>query len=266
MFILGHFHIYWYGITIVLSILLGLLVTWLNTQKREEDFSTVVDLLLWSIPLGIIFSRGGYVLLHWQEYAGKLFSIFLLSQGGLSIYGGFAGFLLGSAFYLYLSGKNFWHWMDILLPGMVAGLIVDQIGNFFMQNTIGLPLASVANDHSLAAYVDFKQRPTGFEHYLYFRPVALYQAGILAFVLFFSLILTYLQVNYMKIRRGNIFLQAMILAAGCRFIFGFMYLSTQKDSALHQGQYVALLGVVIGLTVYWLRERNFKKNHTYHFE
>ncbi|TCS81375.1 prolipoprotein diacylglyceryl transferase [Pectinatus cerevisiiphilus] len=266
MFTLGFLHIYWYGLTVVFAILLGLFVTWLNTKIHHEDFSPVIDMFLWGIPLGIVLSRGVYVLLHWHQFIDKPFSIFLLSHGGMSIYGAFAGFLLGCAFYLYLSGKNFWYWMDILLPGMVCGLIVDQVGNFFMQNTIGLPLVTVISNHDLAAYVDFKQRPSGFEHYLYFEPVALYQAVVLFFIFLFSLILTFLQVKFRKIYRGNIFLICMVLVAIGHFTFSFMYLSTQEDAILHANQCITLAGIICGLVVYWQRKRNFKKKHTYHFE
>lgn len=266
MVTLGPLHIYWYGMTIVFAVVLNLLLTWINARKRREDFSIVLDLFLYGIPCSIVCSRIFYVLLHRELFAADFSGIFNTAAGGLSIYGAFAGFLFSSIIYLHLQQESFWHWMDILLPGMIAGLIVNQFANFFMQNTIGLPLASVANDHSIAAYINFKERPTGFEHYLYFRPVALYQAGVLFFIFLYSLILTYLQTVKHKINCGNIFLQSAILIAACRFVFGFMYLSTQQNIIFHVGQAIPLLIIMAALVLYYLRRRNFYHTHTYHFE
>ncbi len=265
MFLLGPLHVYWYGFMISLAIAIGLIAAWINVRKRNEDFSVVIDVLLYCIPLGIIFSRMGYVMLHWPQFSGRLLSMVMLNNGGLSIYGAFIGFLAGAVFYFYRTGKSFWHWMDILLPGMLAALIVDQIGNFCMQNAIGVPLAVPVDSHSLAAYIDFKQRPTGFEHYVYFMPVALYQAMALSLVLLLSALLTRLQLKYGRIRQGNIFLLCMMLAAACRFVFGFMYLSTEGEMMLHPGQYIALLGIICGGIIYWRREKKIQREHTYHY-
>ncbi len=266
MFLLGPVHIYWYGLTISLAIVIGLLITWGNVKKHHEDFSVVIDILLWCIPLGIVFGRGLYVIFHWQIFSDRLLNIFLLSGGGLSIYGAFIGFLCGTVFYLYLTGRNFWYWMDIFLPGMIACLIVYQIGNFCMQNTIGTPLpVSYDNDHSIAEYIDFKQRPTGFEGYLYFRPVALYQAVVLGVIFLVSLLLTAVQLKYSRIQQGNIFLSCMVLIAVCRFVFGFMYLSSNTSVILHSGQYFALILIACCLIIYWLRRRAFQREKTYHY-
>ena len=42
-----------------------------------------------------------------------------------------------------------------------------------MQFSLGTPLGlDIPNDHSLAEYVEYRYRPTGFEAYQYFQPVA----------------------------------------------------------------------------------------------
>lgn len=266
MFKLGSLHIYWYGTVVLSAILFALLITWLNVKKRQEDFSAVIDILLITLPLGIFFGRSVYVFYHWYSFAGDLFSILEFTEGGLSIYGAFIGFLLGSVVYCHYTAKNLWHWMDVLIPGMVAGLIIMQIGNFFMQNTIGLPISSTVNDHSLVAYVSFKQRPYGFESYLYFKPVALYQAGVLFFIFCFSLILSYMQYTRRKINSGDVFLLSIILIGICRFVFGFMYLGTQEDILPHFGQLMPLFMTLCAMALYCYRRRQYHKEHTYHFE
>ncbi|WP_196593905.1 prolipoprotein diacylglyceryl transferase [Pectinatus sottacetonis] len=266
MWEIGTIHIYWYGITVSFSIIVGMVITWLNVVKRKENFSVIIDMLLCTIPAGIVCSRVIYVFFHWPEFSYNIYNIVMLNKGGMSVYGAFAGLLLGTLVYTYVSDRDFWFWLDVLTPGMIAGLMVNQIGNFCMQNTIGSPFPiSVSSNHALAVYLQFKQRPAGFENYLYYRPVALYQAGALGIILLYSIALTYMQVIYNKISYGTIFLSAIILATGCRFYFGFMYLSTHIDISLHTGQYIALLIMAACGIIYYYRKKKIRNKNTYHY-
>lgn len=254
-FSIGGLDVYWYGVVTSFAILAGLLVTRVHLYLRRESFSGVLDILIISIPVGIIFSRVVYVLLHWVFYWNNLSEILAISHGGLSIYGAFIGLMLAVFIYSSVNRLYFWRWLDVFVPAILLGLAIDQLGHFALQTTIGLPVTgSLVNDHRIMEYVEYAFRPSGFEGYEYYRPVALYQCIWQFFVFFISLGLLYLQTNYRLIRDGNLFLIGMILAAIGRFYFGFLYFSSNPGGSLHFGQWISLMGIVICMGLFLLRK------------
>ena len=55
----GHIPLYLYGCIVAAALLAGLLVARISTWVYDEDFSAVIDLLLWGIPVGFIMARAG---------------------------------------------------------------------------------------------------------------------------------------------------------------------------------------------------------------
>ncbi|SEJ63565.1 phosphatidylglycerol:prolipoprotein diacylglycerol transferase [Propionispira arboris] len=254
-FSIGDVNVYWYGIIITIAILIGMIITWINVYLRGQEFSRVVDILLFGIPVGFLFGRLGQVILHWDNYQNNWSEILQCAHGGISIYGAFLGFIL--VVFLYTSAKrlSFWFWLDILVPAIVFALMLDQLGHFVLQVTVGTPLPlNIPNDHSLVQYIEYDFRPSGFEGYEYFRPVALYQA-IAQFVVFVaSIILSFLQIRRNNIKQGTIFLISIFFVALIRFFCGFLYLGAPANDTLHFGQITCLLGSMLCLCIWCLRK------------
>ena len=241
--LIGGAHVYWYGTVASLAIAAGLFVTWPIARLRGLRFSPVVDFLLCGILLGLACGRLLYVALHLAQYEGRWGDVFALSAGGLSIYGAFAGFLLAVWLCCRADAFLFWRWLDALTPAMLVGLALDQLGHFVFQASVGVPF-----DGRIAEYVEYAFRPSGFEGYEYFFPVALYQSVWQVAVFLLSLLLTYLQVAQGRLAEGAVFLSSFLLVAAGRFFFGFFYLTTQPDT-LHTGQWFALAGCGLSLAL-----------------
>lgn len=256
-FSLGGFNIYWYGLTVSLAIVAGVAVTACNLWLQRENFERVVDLLLWGIPVGFLFARGFYVLFHWPLFAGNLTEVFMLQHGGFSVYGALIGFILVIFFYTYLRNLCFWRWLDLLVPAILLGLAIDQLGHFFFQANVGLPMAREAAYQSrIVEYVEYAFRPLGFEGYEYFWPVALYQSLWQLTVFFLAVLFSFLRIAGRRFRDGNLFLGCMVLVCLGRFGFGFLYLTTEPGSGLHFGQVVSLVALCVCGA--FLVRRNFK--------
>lgn len=245
--LIGGVHVYWYGAVASLAIAAGLLATWPNARLRRLRFSPVVDFLLLGIPLGLVCGRFFYVILHLAQYEGRWGDVFALSAGGLSVYGAFAGFLAAVWLCCRADAVLFWRWLDVLTPAMLLGLALDQLGHFAFQAAVGMPF-----DGRIAEYVEYAFRPSGFEGYEYFFPVALYQSAWQGAVFLLSLLLTYRQVAWGRLAEGAVFLASFLLVAAGRFFFGFFYLTTKPD-ALHIGQWIALAGCAISLALLFRR-------------
>jgi phosphatidylglycerol:prolipoprotein diacylglycerol transferase len=255
-FSLGDVSLYLYGIVVVIAILVGLLLTWVNVRQRGEAFLPVVDILLYGLPMGLVCARLGYVCSNWALYENNIISIVEFWQGGISIYGGFLGFIITIFAYTRWYNLNFLHWLDIFAPAMVAGVMIQMVGHFVMQTTVGLPLTpNIPNDHTLAEYIEFRFRPSGFENYEYFKPIALYQAVAQAVILLIVLLQSVLQVRQQCIRSGGVFLWGTFLLAVTRFVCGFFYLSATPGNWMNFSQGLALAASVLVLLLLIIHHR-----------
>ena len=88
----------WYGILIVLGVALGMLLC----SRREKRFSlpkdTTVNLILIALPLALVCARAYYVIFSWDYYSAHPDRILSVRDGGLAIYGGLLGGMLGARF------------------------------------------------------------------------------------------------------------------------------------------------------------------------
>lgn len=252
----GFIDVYWYGISAAAAVLCALIVSWAAVRMSGESFAPAVDIALWGIPSAFIMARAVYVAAQWQHFSGHPLSALAVWNGGLSIYGAVGGFLLAGVIYLKMHNLNTWHWLDLMAPGMAAALTVLQLTNFIMQLTVGSPLpADMPNDHRLAEYIEFYYRPSGFEDYLYFKPVALYQAGAQFIVFAVLCILWMIRCRRPKMMAdGTLFLLMALALSAVRFGFGFMYLSPGNDVWLSAVQWISLAGM-LGVVIVYIYKR-----------
>ncbi len=259
-FSLGSIDIYWYGICVVVAILVGLFIIKLNTKLYHESFEPIIDMTVWGLPCSIVMARIFYVLLNWNNYSNHIAQIFCIWQGGLSIYGALLGLLGSACIYLKYHKMDIWYWLNIITPAVVFGLMVLQIANFTLQISVGTPLSpDLPNDHRLAEYIEYKYRPSGFEGYLYFRPIALYQAVALFVIFVLTAVMSIVGRFCKSLANGSIFLVAVFLISAARFALGFDYLSMNKDELLYPAQWVALLGMGVAVIVYLLKRFFYRK-------
>ena len=108
------FDIAYYGITMGLSILLGLYLAEREAKRTGQDPDTYTDLVIYAIVFSIICARAYYVIFSWDNYKDNLLSIFNLRQGGIAIYGAIIGAV--STVYVYSRVKSCWFCKWWILP------------------------------------------------------------------------------------------------------------------------------------------------------
>ena len=115
------FDIAYYGITMGLSILLGLYLAEREAKRTGQDPDTYTDLVIYAIVFSIICARAYYVIFSWDNYKDNLLSIFNLRQGGIAIYGAIIGAV--STVYVYSRVKklSFLQMVDTACIGLVGG-------------------------------------------------------------------------------------------------------------------------------------------------
>lgn len=134
---LGSFTIYYYGIIIAL----GLLLAVAYACKRSKEFGIqeddILDGVLWIVPLSIVCARLYYVAFKWEDYASDLSSIYKIWNGGLAIYGGVLGAVLGVAILCRVKKIKLPALLDILALGFLIGQFIGRWGNFFNREAFG---------------------------------------------------------------------------------------------------------------------------------
>lgn len=134
---LGPVEVAWYGIIIVIGMMLAIFLTIKEAEKRgvSEDF--IIDTAFWAIPIGILGARLYYVLFELDVYLSNPIRIFYIWEGGLAIYGGIiAGFL---TFYYRSKKENIPLLLltDITIPYLLLAQGIGRWGNFVNQEAHG---------------------------------------------------------------------------------------------------------------------------------
>ena len=80
--------IMWYGLLIGIGMVVAVVLSYRRAPKHGLNSERVLDVVLWSIPAGVIGARLYYVIFQWDYYKDHLKSILNIREGGLAIHGG----------------------------------------------------------------------------------------------------------------------------------------------------------------------------------
>jgi len=131
------FEIAYYGIAVVIGMVLGLFIMSREAKRLGENEEKYWDMGIIMLIAGVIGARIFYVVFAWEYYRDNLLSIFNLRQGGLAIYGG----IIGSVITVYIYGKiqkiSFPKMIDCIAPGLLIGQVIGRWGNFFNREVFG---------------------------------------------------------------------------------------------------------------------------------
>jgi len=134
----------WYSVLIVCGVLCAIFTAWREQKRLALPQDMTVDLALLLLPLGIIGARLYYVIFRWEQYARDLPSILRVWEGGLAIYGGVIGGILGVYIYHRIKKLPLGTLLDCVAPGVVLAQSIGRWGNFFNQEAYGRQVANAA--------------------------------------------------------------------------------------------------------------------------
>jgi len=138
------FGIPWYSLLIVLGVICAI---WL-AEKEEKRLGlpkdTAVDIALVVVPCGIVGARLYYVLMSWHQFAHNPISVLYVWQGGIAIYGGVIGGVIGAWVYARVKKQHFLPLLDILAPGLLLAQAIGRWGNYFNMEAYGREIANPA--------------------------------------------------------------------------------------------------------------------------
>ena len=139
---LGPLTIHFYGLIIAVGMLLAVLYA----SKRSKEFGLkeddLIDGVLWVTPFAIICARLYYCIFEWDQYASDPISILYIWNGGLAIYGGVLGAVIGLSVFCKVRKIKATAMMDVVSLGLLIGQLVGRWGNFMNREAFGAPTDS----------------------------------------------------------------------------------------------------------------------------
>ena len=136
-FDVGPLTINFYGLIIGIGLLLAV---WYGCTRskhfgiREDD---VLDGVLWVTPFAILCARLYYCIFSWDMYAQNPISILYIWKGGLAIYGGVLGAIVGVAVFCRIKKIKLAALLDLVSLGFLIGQSIGRWGNFFNREAFG---------------------------------------------------------------------------------------------------------------------------------
>ena len=134
---IGPLNIYLYGIIIALGLMLAVAYACRRSKQfglKEDD---VLDGVLWVTPFAILCARAYYVIFTWEHYKDDPISALYIWEGGLAIYGGVLGAILGITILCRVKHIKLPTLLDLVALGFLIGQSMGRWGNFFNREAFG---------------------------------------------------------------------------------------------------------------------------------
>ncbi len=161
--------IYLYGVVIALGFLLAIFYVRRRVKEFGTNFDLVTDAILITVPIAIVCARVYYVIFSWDVYRDNPISALYIWEGGLAIYGGVIGAILGLILFAKFRKQKLTPYLDMMSLGLLIGQSVGRWGNFFNREAYG---AEITNSFFLR--MGLIDKTTGLVRY--WHPTFLYES------------------------------------------------------------------------------------------
>ncbi len=248
--------VYWYGIMIALGFLLAFLYGMKKAPKLGINNDRILDGILITTPIAILCARAYYLLFYSPE---NFFSDFLkIHDGGLAIYGGIIGALIGIVISCKTREINFLDCLDLVAPCFFIGQAVGRWGNFFNQEAFGvnttLPWGMYSDGFSgTYEHIAFMNDPS-LDPNLPVHPCFLYES-LLCVIGFVVLHLVMKKRSF----RGQLILLYGIIYGGGRFFIEGIRTDSLMIGSLRVSQLLSAVIVIAAVVVYALALRRTRE-------
>ena len=134
---IGPVYIHLYGILIGLGLLLAVLYGWKRCREFGIKQNDITDGVLYIVPVAVICARLYYCIFSWETYAKDPITILYIWKGGLAIYGGVIGAIIGVTVFCHFRKIKLPALLDLVLLGFLIGQSIGRWGNFFNREAFG---------------------------------------------------------------------------------------------------------------------------------
>ena len=164
---IGPLDIRLYGLIIACGLMLAV---WYACRRSKEfglKSDDLLDGVLWVTPFALLCARLYYCAFEWHRYAANPISVLFIWQGGLAVYGGVIGAIVGAAVFTKIKKIKLTAVLDLLMIGFLIGQSIGRWGNFCNREAFG------AATDSFFRMGLFNERTGAWEYY---HPTYLYES------------------------------------------------------------------------------------------
>ena len=122
------------------SMLCGILLAFYTCKKKGYSTDIIFDLALAILPLAIVGARLYFCIFYGVDSFGEIFAIW---NGGMAIYGGVIGGIIGVFIVSKVKKIPFLDLCDIAAPCLILGQCLGRWGNFVNQEAYGYATESL---------------------------------------------------------------------------------------------------------------------------
>ena len=164
---LGPLNLHFYGIIIAFGLMLAVIYGMHRSKKFGLKSDDILDGVLWIVPFAIICARLYYCIFKWENYASNPLSMLYIWEGGLAIYGGVIGAVVGVIVFCRVKKISLGAVLDLVSLGFLIGQSIGRWGNFFNREAFGAETES---------FLRMGLYNTVLGKYQYFHPTFLYES------------------------------------------------------------------------------------------
>ena len=136
-FSLGPLSIHMYGLVIVTGLILAVIYCMRRANQFGLTEDHILDGVLWVTPFAFLCARAYYCAFRWDLYAANPISALYIWQGGIAIYGGVLGAVVGMLVFCKIKKISLGATLDLVLMGFLIGQAIGRWGNFFNREAFG---------------------------------------------------------------------------------------------------------------------------------
>ncbi len=136
-FEIGPISIRFYGVIIAAGLMLAVYYACKRSRQFGLKNDDILDGVLYVTPFAFICARLYYCIFEWERYAANPISVLYIWQGGIAIYGGVIGAVIGVAVFTKVRKIKISAALDLVSLGFLIGQSIGRWGNFFNREAFG---------------------------------------------------------------------------------------------------------------------------------
>ena len=144
------FSIYWYAVLITSGAVLGILYAFKVAKNHGVNDDDLLDVIFVAVITGILGARIYYVVFQWDYFQHNLTEILNIRSGGIAIYGGIIGGILGGYIVCRIKKIKVIPILDIAGVSLLVAQGIGRWGNFVNQEAFGFNTTSIFGMYSEA--------------------------------------------------------------------------------------------------------------------
>lgn len=246
-FNLGPVTIHYYGIIIILGILIAMVIIYKEAARKGETIDFLIDALPWIFIGGVIGARIWHIFTPPQSmvnhgittryYLTHLIEALAIWKGGVGIIGAVLGGTIALSLFARIKGEMASTRLDIIAPGLALAQAIGRWGNYINQEVYGLP-----SDLPWAIPIDPQHRVPEYQNVATYHPLFFYES-IWSFLN--MIILLWVSRKYQdRLKSGNLFLIYLLFYGVGRVGLEFLRLDISTFRGININQ-VFMAGVVL---------------------